>query len=456
VTVPALLLAGTHSGCGKTTLAAGLERAFRQRGLAVAPFKAGPDYLDPMLHAAAAGRPCWNLDGFFQDDPGLREAFGHGSAGADLALVEGVMGLFDGADPVSFAGSGADLARRLGIPVILVVDGGGVGASVAATVLGHARIWPDLRLAGVILNRLGGEGHFALQRAAIEDHTGVPVLGWVPRRTDWVLPERHLGIHQPDELPGLDGALDRLGRGLADTIDLDRLAALAAPVAGRPCPAGPRNRDLPVALARDAAFSFTYADTLDRFERLGVRWVPFSPLAERLPEGIAGLYLPGGYPELHAPALSGNTALHAGLRAAHAAGMPIFAECGGYMSLGEVLYDLEGRAHPMAGVLPGRFRMTGRLQSFGYQRLRLLQDTPFGAAGGEGKGHGFHHSLREDAPGQPAWRAENLRGEGGPEGHAQGGLVAGYVHLHFGAQPGWAETWVAHARAWAAARRLPC
>jgi cobyrinic acid a,c-diamide synthase len=445
----AFLLAGTHSGCGKSTLAAGLLRAFRLRGRAIAPFKAGPDYLDPMLHAVAAGRASWNLDPFFQDAEGLRESVARGAAGAELALVEGVMGLFDGADPVSFAGSGADLARRLGLPVVLVVDGGGSGGSVAATVLGHARLWPDLDLAGVVLNRLGGPRHAELQRAAIAAHAGVPVLGWVPKRPDWRLPERHLGIHQPHELPGLEAALDRLAAGLAETVDLAALARVAQPLHGLPSlPArAPAQEPVRVALARDEAFTFTYADTLERLERLGVRWVPFSPLRERLPTGVAGVYLPGGYPELHAEALSRNGELHAGLRAAHEGGMPILAECGGYMALGEALVDLEGRAHPMAGVIPGRFRMTGRLQSFGYKRLRALGDSLLAPAGSTGKAHEFHHSVREDTPPRPAWRAEDLQGQGADEGHAEGALLATYAHLHFGANPGWAEAWVARLRA---------
>ncbi len=446
MTVPAFLLAGTHSGCGKTTLAAGLLRALRHAGRTPAPFKAGPDYLDPKLHAVAAGRPCWNLDGFFQDAPGLRETFARGSQGADVALIEGVMGLFDGADPVHFRGSGADLARTLGVPVVLVVDGAAVGGSVAATVLGHARIWPELDLAGVILNRLGGEGHFRLQRAAIEAHTAVPVLGWVPQQQDWLLPERHLGVHQPHELPGLEAALDQLARGLAETVDLDALSAMTRPVLGCPTVSGTAEGTLPIALGWDEAFSFVYADTLDRFERLGVQWVPFSPLRDRLPEGVAGLYLPGGYPELHAATFSGNRDLHADLRAAHGAGLPILAECGGYLALGEVLHDLEGRAHCMAGVIPGRFRMTSHLQGFGYQHLELLKDTPLGPRGATGRGHGFHQSRREDDPPAPAWRASSTQGVGAPEGHSEGHLVAGYAHLAFSAQPAWAEAWVATCR----------
>lgn len=439
--VPGFLLAGTHSGCGKTTLSAGLLRAFRNRGTVIAPFKAGPDYLDPMLHAEAAGRSCWNLDGWFLDDEGLRGAYARGSMQADLALVEGVMGLFDGADPISFEGSSAELARRLDLPVVLVVDGSGVGGSVAATVLGHQRLWPGLKLAGVILNRLSGPGHFGLQRRSLEAHTDVRVLGWAGSLGSWRLPERHLGILQPCELGDLDGALNALALRLADNLDLNSLMGLARTPKTIPVEAkchGP----VPVALARDEAFGFVYADTLDRLERLGVRWVPFSPLRERLPEGIAGLYLPGGYPELHAEALSKAPFL-ADLRAAHASGLPIFAECGGYMALCEALVDLQGRAHPMAGLVPGRCLMTESLQSFGYKRLELLADGLFGPAGGEGKAHEFHCSRHEGPLPRPAWHSRNLDGEGRNEGHAEGSLLASYAHIPFDANPLWAEAWVA-------------
>ena len=444
MSAPGFLLAGTHSGCGKTTLAAGLLRAFRNRGIRIAPFKAGPDYLDPMLHAAAAGRPSWNLDGWFLDDPGLRAAYARGGLHAELALVEGVMGLFDGA--ADFEGSSAELAVRLGLPVVLVVDGAGVGGSVAATVLGHARLWPAVPLAGVILNRLGSPGHYELQRGAIEARTGVRVLGWVPQSRDWSLPERHLGIVQPREIEGMEAALDRLAEELTATLDLEALRAIARIPAELPAGTAGRTGELPVALARDEAFGFIYADTLDRLERLGVRWVPFSPLRDRLPEGVAGLYLPGGYPELHAEALSQAPFL-ADVRAAHGEALPIFAECGGYMVLCEALTDLRGRTFPMAGLVPGTARMTERLQSFGYKRLTLLRDSLFGPSGSAGKAHEFHCSIHEGALPAPAWRSENLSGAGREEGHASGSLLASYAHIPFGANPGWAEAWVARMRA---------
>jgi cobyrinic acid a,c-diamide synthase len=448
MTTPGFLLAGTHSGCGKSTLTAGLLRAYVLQGKVVAPFKAGPDYLDPMLHRAASGRTSWNLDGWLLDDAGLRETWARGCACADLALVEGVMGLFDGADPVSFRGSGADLALRLGLPAVLVVDASGVGGSVAATVLGHASLVPGFDLAGVIFNRVASDRHYTLLRAAVETHTNVKPLGWARQFQAWRLPERHLGIFRPEELPDLEQNLQGFAQDLASTLDLDALAVLARAPESAPVATAPPPGELPVALARDAAFSFTYADTLDRLERLGVRWMPFSPLREDLPAGVAGLYLPGGYPELHAEELSRNGRFFASLRAAHAAGMPIFAECGGYMTLADALVDASGRTYAMAGLIPGRSRMAGRLQSFGYKRLTAARDSLLCAAGAEGKAHEFHHSVWDGETARPAWDCRSLRGEGSLQGHAEGNLLASYAHLHFGGMPTWAETWVDRMRAW--------
>lgn len=445
MTVPGLVLAGTHSGAGKSTVAAGLLRAFRRRGLAVAPFKAGPDFLDPMLHAFAAGRNSWNLDGWFMDDEALAEAWSRGARGADLGLVEGVMGLFDGTGQ-GFEGSTAELAKRLGLPVVLLVDAGGMGTNAAAVVLGHARLWPELGLAGVIFNRVGSEGHHRLLKEAVEVHAGVRSFGWIRSDAAFHLPERHLGLYRPGEIPGLEEALEGFAVGLEATLDLAGLRALAQGPRPGPAPGAAAPAELQVALARDEAFCFLYQDTLERLERLGVRWAPFSPLRDRLPGGVAGLYLPGGYPELHAEALAGRGDLFADLRRAAAQGLPIYAECGGYMALAEALVDAGGRAHAMAGIIPGRARMTGRLQSFGYKRLRAARDTLLCPEGAEGKAHEFHHSVWEGGPSRPAWEAAGLRGGSNFEGHAEGSLLASYAHVHFAAQPGWADRWVARMR----------
>ena len=436
------VLAGTHSGCGKTTLAAGLLRALRARGLAVAPFKCGPDFLDPQLHRVAAGRPCWNLDGWFMDDRALGEAWALGSAGADLALAEGVMGLFDGADPVTFRGSTADIARRLGLPVVLVVDASAMGGGVAATVLGHARLWPALPLAGVICNRVSGPGHYRLLQAAIQAHTDVRPLGYVRPSPGWSLPERHLGIHRPGEIPGLEPALDALAGELAGTVDLDGLAALARTGPDAAPPPRSAGGALRVGLAWDEAFSFAYADTLDRLERLGVQWVPFSPLRDALPGDLAGLYLPGGYPELHAGTLAGNRAFLAELKAALDRGLPCYAECGGLMLLGESLVTLDGRAHPMAGALPGRAVMTDGLQRFGYRDLETRRDTLLAPAGSRARGHEFHCSRWEGGEAPDAYRSTPVGGTETLEGFARGRLLASYAHLHFAGAPDWARRWV--------------
>lgn len=445
MSVRGLVLAGTHSGAGKSTVTAGLLRAFRRRGLKVAPFKAGPDFLDPMLHAFAAGRSSWNLDGWFMDDAALADAWSRGSRGADLGLVEGVMGLFDGTGQ-AFEGSTAELAKRLGLPVLLLVDAGGMGTNAAAVVLGHTNLWPELSLAGVIFNRVGGEGHHALLKEAVETHAGVRSFGWIRSDASFHLPERHLGLHRPGEIPGLDAALDGFASGLESTLDLDGLQALAGGRRTESTPVTAMVGDLPVALARDEAFCFLYQDTLDRLERMGVRWVPFSPLRDQLPQGVAGLYLPGGYPELHAEALASRGDFFADLRQRYASGMPIYAECGGYMALAEALVDADDRSHVMAGLIPGRVKMTGRLQSFGYKRLRAMSDTLLCPEGSEGRAHEFHYSIWEGGSSRPAWEAANVRGDSTFEGHAEGNLLASYAHIHFAAQPAWAEHWVARMR----------
>ena len=456
---PGLLIAGTRSGCGKSTLMAGLIRAFAKQNLIVAPFKIGPDYLDPMLHSAASGRQSWNLDGWFLDDTTLMETWIHGSDKSDLALVEGAMGLFDGASPITFHGSGADLAIRLSLPTILVIDASGTGGTVAATALGCTKLMPNLNVAGVIFNRVASERHYNLLQTAITTHTNIKPLGWIKQSKSWQLPERHLGILSPEELPNLEADLDALAsHHIIPTIDLKSLASIAKSpsVINLPSKILSKNlfRDLPVAIAKDSAFSFIYADTLDRLERLGVRWVPFSPLTDELPNNVAGLYLPGGYPELYAKKLAYNGAFFANLRTANSLGMPIFAECGGYMLLAESMTDSHGYTYPMADLVPGRSHMTKSLQSFGYKYITALQNTLLCPKGTVGRAHEFHHSIWEGASHSPAWHAQGTSGNELQQGHAEGNLLASYAHLHFGAMPTWAETWVAKMRVWFTSKDL--
>ncbi|MDP9372143.1 MAG: cobyrinate a,c-diamide synthase [Chloroflexota bacterium] len=456
-----LLIAGVASGVGKTTLATGLLAAFRRRGLAVRPFKVGPDYLDPEWHALAAGTPGRNLDAWLVPRDRLRALFAAAAAGADLALVEGVMGLYDGAEYLGEAGSTAELAKLLAIPTVLVLDVRAQARSAAATALGFRRLDPAVPLVGVICNRVGSAGHYVGVKAAIEAATALPVLGGLPRLARGAIPERHLGLVRADEGAESAALVAALADAVEEGCDLDALLGLAG--AAPPLPGGvahlPPRSDGPrpvIAYARDAAFSFYYAENLDLLRHCGADLRPFSPLADAtLPPDAAAIYLGGGYPELHAAPLAANRPLRDALRAAIAAGMPCYAECGGLMYLTEGLVDLDGRCHPMVGALPGRAVMRHQRSHLGYATVRALADTPLLRAGEAMRGHEFHYSTWE---GQPpdcprAYLVEPRRGAAGrPEGYARGNLLATYVHLHFWSEPLLARRFVAAAAAYRANR----
>lgn len=456
-----LLIAGAASGVGKTTLTTGLLAAFRRRGLAVRPFKVGPDYLDLTYHALAAGATGRNLDSWLVPRDRLRALFAAATADADLAIVEGVMGLYDGAEYLDDVGSTAELAKLLAIPTILALDVRAQARSAAATALGFRRLDPAVPLVGVICNRVGSAGHYAGVKAAVEAVTGLLVLGGLPRLNDGAIPERHLGLVRADEGGRGAALVDALADAVESSCDLDALLALAAAV-----PPLPDARDQPpaplpgprpvIAYAHDAAFSFYYAENLDLLRRCGGDLCPFSPLADMaLPPGTAALYLGGGYPELHAGRLAANRPLHAALRVAIAGGMPCYAECGGLMYLTEGLTDAEDRHHPMVGALPGRAVMGRQRVRLGYATVRALADTPLLRAGETARGHEFHYSAWEGMPADTP-RAYHVAPRQGspprPEGYARGNLLASYVHLHFWSEPLLARRFVAAAAAHAANR----
>lgn len=434
MSIPRLLIAGTHSGVGKTTLAVGLMAAFRRRGLRVAPFKVGPDYLDPGWHAAAAGRASAPLDTWMLGEEGVRESFLRGSEEADLALIEGMMGLHDGADAATPRGSSAEVARVLAAPVVLVLDASALARSAGALALGYRLFDPDIRFAGVVANRVAGAGHAAFLQPAIEEQAGLPFLGWLPPTPEARIAERHLGLRSAG--PQEPEIVDRLADLVTKHLDLDALLRAAGQVEAlaTPAPVSPRaGQRVRIGLARDAAFSFYYPDNLALLERAGAELVPFSPLTDsRLPERLDGLYLGGGYPELHGAVLSRNASLREEIRRRGECGLAIYAECGGLMYLCDALQDAQGTTHAMVGLVPGRAVMESRLQAIGYREVVTRRPTLLGPAGTRLRGHEFHHSRLEPEPPPEAhaFRCGDLSC-----GYARDNLLASYVHLHFGSHP---------------------
>ncbi|MBC2879411.1 MULTISPECIES: cobyrinate a,c-diamide synthase [Streptomyces] len=445
--VPRLVIAAPASGTGKTTVATGLMRAFADAGLAVSPHKVGPDYIDPGYHALATGRPGRNLDAFLCGPERIAPLFLHGAAGAQLAVIEGVMGLFDGASGRGELASTAHVAKLLRAPVVLVVDASSQSRSVAALVHGFASWDPEVRVAGVILNKVGSDRHEALLRDALGG-AGVPVLGALRRAADVDTPSRHLGLVPVAErrAEALDAVAAQAAR-VREGCDLDALLALARsapPVPGPawspgvPAAAGPRPV---IAVAGGPAFTFSYAEHTELLTAAGADVVPFDPLRdEKLPAGTAGLVIGGGFPEMYAPELSANEPLRAAVSSLAATGAPVTAECAGLLYLSR---SLDGR--PMCGVLPAEARMSPRL-TLGYREAVALADNPLAAAGTRVRGHEFHRTVVEPGAGPaPAWgfTAPERR----VEGYAAGGVHASYLHVHWAGAPGVAERLVAAARA---------
>ncbi len=445
--IPRVVIAGTSSGAGKTTVACGLIGALRARGHVVQGFKVGPDYIDPSHHALASGRPPRNLDAFLSGPELIAPLVRHGGAGADLAVVEGVMGMFDGASGRGELASTAHVAKLLGAPVLLVVDAAAMARSAAAIVHGFCTFDPDVDVAGVIFNRVGSDHHEELLREALAP-LGVPVLGALRRDERVATPERHLGLVPAGEREGsARAALDALAQLVARQVDLDAVLRLtrAAPAlpgpAWSPAPVAPPAAGARVAIARGSAFSFHYEENLELLRAAGAELAPFDPLRdEALPPDAGALVLAGGFPEVFGAELAANARLRAEVAAFAAAGRPVLAECGGLLYLCE---ELDG--HAMCGVLPARGRMTGRL-SLGYREAVAATATPWLAAGTRVRGHEFHYARVEPAAGTaPAWTLA-ARGAERAEGFAAGGVQASFLHVHWAAFPQFAADF-AHAAA---------
>ena len=420
-----LIITAPHSGSGKTTVSAAICAALRERSLRVAPFKVGPDYLDPTHLEVAAGASARNLDTFLLDEPVMHALFARHAARADVSVIEGVMGAFDGRDAASDAHSTADLARQLRAPLVLVIDAGGAARSVAAVALGFRAFAPDLAWAGVILNRVGSARHAQLCEVALAQ-VGVRSFGFVLRDDALSIPGRHLGLHAARENPLDAAALSRAARHLKID-ELLGVARTSEPLTPPPLPVIPRaSGEVRIGVAQDEAFSFYYPDSLELLEELGASLVPFSPLRDAALPDVDGLYLGGGYPELFAENLSRNAAMRGAVRAFAASGRPVVGECGGMMYLGQGLRRDE-KLFEMCGVTPLHSRMSARV-TVGYREVRSVTSTPLCPAGHVGRAHEFHYSELVDASPAPAYQRV---GGAEVEGYARENVLASYLHLHF-------------------------
>ena len=433
---PRLLFAAPSSGSGKTTVVCGLLRALKNRGKAVRAFKCGPDFIDPLFHETVVGVPSGTLDLFFPPADQLRQLFCRHAAGAEISLVEGVMGYYDGLGAATDRASSYEAAKALDAPVILVVDSRGQSLSALATLEGFLRFRPDSRIRGVIFNRMS-EGVYAALRPEAEK-LGVKPLGYVPKVPELMIESRHLGLVTPGEIEDLGQKLDALAALLEKTVDMDGLLTLAGSAPALDAPPVPPIPSMPrtkIAVARDEAFCFLYRDNLDLLEDCGAELLFFSPLRDAaLPEGAQGLILPGGYPELYAKALSENESMLRSVREAIEGGLPCLAECGGFLYLHRELEDMAGRQWPMVGVLDARAYRTNRLGRFGYITLTPKGNTAFLPAGESIRGHEFHYFESESCG--DALRAQKPAGSRAWDCcHSRGNLLMGFPHLYYPSDP---------------------
>lgn len=442
----AILIAGTSSGCGKTSVALGLMKAFARKGLVVQGFKSGPDFIDPGLHRMATGLPSHNLDGWMLSSEEIHRIFRRNHEGCDISVIEGAMGLFDGIGAVSEEGSAAQLAKILGVPVLLVVNARGMARSAAALVKGYAEFDPALRLDAVLFNMTGSPAHGQLLAQAMSA-TNVRALGSLPRQADMQLPSRHLGLVTAEDLDRREERLGFLADWIEQAIDLDQLLD-SLPEYSLPAlsDGGVKIPEIRIGYARDRAFCFYYEENLRHLRQAGAELVPFSPLEDtNLPPALRGLYLGGGYPELHAEQLAANSVMRGKIRDFCLSGKPVYAECGGFMYLMGSLRSRAGQEFPMAGVFSFSSAMENRHQALGYREIELLAPTPLGTAGGTARGHEFHYSRQHgaDTDARPVYRVFDRNGQAHSSGgYMKANCLGSYVHLHFGSNPGMATRFV--------------
>lgn len=447
MTARRIVIAGTNSGAGKTTVTIGLMAALKKRGFVVQGFKCGPDYIDPTYHTVITGRPSRNIDGWMLGHNVVRDIVARASQGADISMIEGVMGMFDGKSPTSNVGSTAEISVITNSPVLLVVNCASMARSAAAIVKGFQAMADGARIVGVIANRVGSEGHYKLVKTAIEQECGIPVVGYLLKNADISVPERHLGLVPSIERGDLDPFFTRLTELIEATVDIDLIYELAMTEdlkeASDSIFSSQVAEKVTIAVAKDAAFNFYYEENFELLESYGAKLCYFSPLKnEPVPAGADSLYLGGGYPEEFANVLANNEETKQSIRNFIEDGKPVLAECGGYMYLNESIETTSGEVFNMVGLIPGKVKMQTKLAALGYREIKgrtgnFLLDEQMSA-----KGHEFHFSKCELA-GEvtPAYETKGMRGVK-QEGYMNGNVVAGYTHFHFASNPAIVERWI--------------
>lgn len=455
--LPRIVIAGTSSGVGKTSISLGIARAVAQRGQRVQTFKVGPDFLDPLHLAGASGTVCYNLDSWMTGTDYIQRLFTTVARDADISIIEGVMGMFDGADPAGIAGSTAEIAATLDSPVILVINTHGMSGSIAPVVKGFRDFHPDVTLAGAIANNCGSLRHVRLLRDALHAAGLPPLVGAIPRDSLPRIPDRHLGLVTPGQTGFPEDLFSDIASAVSSHVDLDMIVALArsAPALTAVPPAPPTIAQAPlrrIGVAKDKAFFFYYPDNLRLLEAGGAELVEFSPLTDTaVPRDLDALYIGGGYPEEYAEQLSANGAMRDSVRNYAESGGTVYAECGGFMYLGESMATTADRTFAMTGVIPVSTRMLPRLKTLGYADVTLAGDSVLGREGTKFRGHEFHYSdlsgHDNPPPGwSPAYVATNRAGNRKTCGFRKGNILAGYMHLHFGSNVEAAGAFAANAK----------
>lgn len=436
---PRFILAGTNSGVGKTTITLGLLNGFHRKGVKIQPFKSGPDYIDPAFHTFVTGNASRNLDAWLLPEDNIRRLMVKSGYDKDLSIIEGVMGFYDGHSVHKKVGSTAHLSKILEAPVVLIINGSGISTSAAAIVHGFKTFDPNVHIAGVIINMVNSQRHYDILKEAIEDMAGVKCYGYLKKNPEMNLSSRHLGLIPSYEVDALKEKIDLISDMMDETIDFDGLLTLGqeAPIIETENLKVEKIVDLTIGVPMDKAFNFYYRDNLDMLEALGAKLVHFSLLEdEKLPEGLDGLYVGGGFPEVFASELSANKSMLASVKGYIEGDMPVYAECGGLMYMCQSIVDLEGKSYDMVGVIENTSTMTKRLKRFGYVEASLNEDTIIGKSGTAFRAHEFHRSELSVCDGDHMqYNVEKDRGNGDVKrwncGYSYKNFLGGYAHIHF-------------------------